>query len=299
MVEKSKEDEDTQGKDIDPTHYRSMVGTLMYLTSSRPYLDSAIALIAFADADHAGCQDTRRSTSGMKISLASIIILYDLDCPSVKCLFVYELYVTNLSRIMSSITAQQTKIDLELVPKEKRLETRKCNERLNLRKKQREPTFQVVLDALALTLCYSAFLTITDVLEVYMHQFWDSIHKDEDDNNNDHDSKSEGSDQKRDSGDDNTQSNNKKGSDFEHETDENETGSESNQEENEEEIKYDKEEEEDEFVKTPSNDTDDEDDTKIKSERDKDEGMDYTTNQFDDDVNVRLNVSIIMVTSII
>ncbi|GJU19721.1 hypothetical protein Tco_1153063 [Tanacetum coccineum] len=26
--------------------------------------DSAIALIAFADADHAGCQDTRRSTSG-------------------------------------------------------------------------------------------------------------------------------------------------------------------------------------------------------------------------------------------
>ncbi|GKF08090.1 hypothetical protein Tco_0042314, partial [Tanacetum coccineum] len=26
--------------------------------------DSSIALIAFADADHAGCQDTRRSTSG-------------------------------------------------------------------------------------------------------------------------------------------------------------------------------------------------------------------------------------------
>ncbi|GJZ76746.1 hypothetical protein Tco_0641418 [Tanacetum coccineum] len=40
-----------------------MVGTLMYLTSSRPDLDSAIALIAFTDAGHAGCQDTRRSTS--------------------------------------------------------------------------------------------------------------------------------------------------------------------------------------------------------------------------------------------
>ncbi|GKD65129.1 hypothetical protein Tco_1307237, partial [Tanacetum coccineum] len=26
--------------------------------------DSCIALTAFADADHAGCQDTRRSTSG-------------------------------------------------------------------------------------------------------------------------------------------------------------------------------------------------------------------------------------------
>ncbi|GKB42810.1 retrovirus-related pol polyprotein from transposon TNT 1-94 [Tanacetum coccineum] len=105
MVEKSKLDEDTQGKAMDPTHYRGMIGTLMYLTASRPDLtfvvcmcaryqakptekhlhavkrifkylrgtvnrglwypkDSSIALTAYADADHAGCQDTRRSTSG-------------------------------------------------------------------------------------------------------------------------------------------------------------------------------------------------------------------------------------------
>ncbi|GJZ50086.1 retrovirus-related pol polyprotein from transposon TNT 1-94 [Tanacetum coccineum] len=38
MVEKSKLDEDTQGKVVDPTHYRGMVGTLMYLTASRPDL---------------------------------------------------------------------------------------------------------------------------------------------------------------------------------------------------------------------------------------------------------------------
>ncbi|GJR92063.1 hypothetical protein Tco_0216074 [Tanacetum coccineum] len=78
-------------------------------------------------------------------------LIEKLDCPSVKYLFVYELYVTNLSRIMSSITAQQTKLDLELVPKEKRLEIGKCNGRLNPGNKQREPTFQVVLDTLALT----------------------------------------------------------------------------------------------------------------------------------------------------
>ncbi|GJZ39569.1 hypothetical protein Tco_0586132 [Tanacetum coccineum] len=69
------------------------------------------------------------------------------------------------------------KLDLELVPKEKRLEIRKCNGRLNPGKTQREPTFQVVLDALALTPCYCEFLTTADVLEVYMHQLWDSIHK--------------------------------------------------------------------------------------------------------------------------
>ncbi|GJZ40988.1 retrovirus-related pol polyprotein from transposon TNT 1-94 [Tanacetum coccineum] len=105
MMDKSKLNEDTQGKAVDPTHYHGMVGTLMYLTSSRPDLvyavcmcaryqarptekhlhavkrifrylrgtvnrglwyskDSAIALTAFTDADHTGCQDTRRSTSG-------------------------------------------------------------------------------------------------------------------------------------------------------------------------------------------------------------------------------------------
>nr|GEV47688.1 uncharacterized mitochondrial protein AtMg00810-like [Tanacetum cinerariifolium] len=104
MVEKSKLDEDPQGKSFDPTHYRGMVGTFMYLTASRPDLtfvvcicaryqakptekhlhavkrifnylrgtvnrglwypkDSSIALTSFADADHAGFQDTRRSTS--------------------------------------------------------------------------------------------------------------------------------------------------------------------------------------------------------------------------------------------
>nr|GEV53954.1 hypothetical protein [Tanacetum cinerariifolium] len=67
MVEKFKLDQDPQEKSVDPTHYRRMVGTLMYLIASRPDLtfdDSSIALTAYADADHAGCQDTRRSTSG-------------------------------------------------------------------------------------------------------------------------------------------------------------------------------------------------------------------------------------------
>ncbi|GJX42045.1 retrovirus-related pol polyprotein from transposon TNT 1-94 [Tanacetum coccineum] len=52
MVEKSKLDEDTQGKAVDPTHYCGMIGTLIYLIAT------------YADADHAGCQDTRRSTFG-------------------------------------------------------------------------------------------------------------------------------------------------------------------------------------------------------------------------------------------
>nr|GEZ82314.1 hypothetical protein [Tanacetum cinerariifolium] len=89
----------------------------------------------------------------------------------------------------------------------------------------------------------------------------ESGEKDEDDNYSEHDSRSERSDQERDSGDDNTQSDSEKGSYSKHETDENES------------------------------DTDDEDETMIKDkdEGDEDEGMDYTTNQFDDDVDLRMN----------
>ncbi|GJS54553.1 hypothetical protein Tco_0627915 [Tanacetum coccineum] len=46
MVEKSKLDEDTQGKVVDPTHYRGIVGTLMYLTSSRPDLVYDVCMCA-------------------------------------------------------------------------------------------------------------------------------------------------------------------------------------------------------------------------------------------------------------
>ncbi|GKD09813.1 hypothetical protein Tco_1189498, partial [Tanacetum coccineum] len=103
MVEKSKLNEDLQGKPVDVTLYRDMIGSLMYLTSSRPDLIYAVCLCAryqaqptekhlnavkqnfrylkgtinmglwyskdngmslTAYADQVGCQDTRRSTSG-------------------------------------------------------------------------------------------------------------------------------------------------------------------------------------------------------------------------------------------
>ncbi|GKE22307.1 hypothetical protein Tco_1433819 [Tanacetum coccineum] len=36
---------------------------------------------------------------------------------------------------------------------------------------------KICSDALALTLCYYAFLITADVPKVYMHQFWDSVYK--------------------------------------------------------------------------------------------------------------------------
>ncbi|GJV75487.1 retrovirus-related pol polyprotein from transposon TNT 1-94 [Tanacetum coccineum] len=46
MVEKSKLDKDPQNKTVDPTRYRRMIGTLMYLTSSRPDLIFVVCMCA-------------------------------------------------------------------------------------------------------------------------------------------------------------------------------------------------------------------------------------------------------------
>ncbi|GKC86674.1 hypothetical protein Tco_1147323 [Tanacetum coccineum] len=46
MVEKSKLDEDLQGKPVDATLYRDKIGSLMYLTSSQPNLIYAVCLCA-------------------------------------------------------------------------------------------------------------------------------------------------------------------------------------------------------------------------------------------------------------
>ncbi|GJU63023.1 integrase, catalytic region, zinc finger, CCHC-type containing protein [Tanacetum coccineum] len=74
MVEKSKLDEDTQGKAAKPTenHLYAVKRIFKYLrgTVNRGLWypkDSSIALIAYANADHASCQDTRRSTSRKQV----------------------------------------------------------------------------------------------------------------------------------------------------------------------------------------------------------------------------------------
>nr|GEV13619.1 hypothetical protein [Tanacetum cinerariifolium] len=97
MVEKSKLDEDKEGKFVDPSHYRGMIGTLLYLTASRPDLQFAIY------ADHSGCQDTRRSTSG---SLSKHIdIIYHFINEHVEN-GVIELYFVNTEYQLADIVTK-------------------------------------------------------------------------------------------------------------------------------------------------------------------------------------------------
>ncbi|GKC78254.1 hypothetical protein Tco_1129028 [Tanacetum coccineum] len=73
--------------------------------------------------------------------------------------------------------AQQIELDNALVAPENRRVIGKCNMRINPGMKPKEPTYQVVLDSLALTTCYPAFLVTAEVPVIYMHQFWATITK--------------------------------------------------------------------------------------------------------------------------
>nr|GEW97538.1 hypothetical protein [Tanacetum cinerariifolium] len=70
MATKPKLDANLSGNLVDQTDYHSKIGSLMYLTSSRPDIVQAypkgynFELTAFSNADHAGCIDSCKSTSG-------------------------------------------------------------------------------------------------------------------------------------------------------------------------------------------------------------------------------------------
>nr|GEV60743.1 hypothetical protein [Tanacetum cinerariifolium] len=64
MVEKSKLDEDKEGKAVDPSHYRGMIGTLLYLTASRPDLQFAICM----------CDRTMDMTIDQQVALDAALV---------------------------------------------------------------------------------------------------------------------------------------------------------------------------------------------------------------------------------
>nr|GEW55546.1 retrovirus-related Pol polyprotein from transposon TNT 1-94 [Tanacetum cinerariifolium] len=84
MVDRLKLNEDPLGIPVDQTRFCSMVGSLMYLTASRPDLvfddfgiqKTAMALTVYADGDHVGCHDTQRKDECIAISGCCAQILW-------------------------------------------------------------------------------------------------------------------------------------------------------------------------------------------------------------------------------
>nr|GEV31952.1 uncharacterized mitochondrial protein AtMg00810-like [Tanacetum cinerariifolium] len=188
MVEKSKLDEDPQRKTVDPTCHHGMIGTFMYLTSSRldlvfvvcmcaryqvkptekhlhavkrifQYLrgtiniglwyskDSCIALTAFTNVDHAGCKDTKKSTFGSMQLLGDRLVSWSSK--------------KQKSTAISSTEAEYIALIMLWLLPDNQVEIGKCSMRIDPEITLNEPTYQAVLDTLALTTYYLAFLITT------------------------------------------------------------------------------------------------------------------------------------------
>ncbi|GKA51334.1 hypothetical protein Tco_0744530 [Tanacetum coccineum] len=102
--------------------------------------DIAMALTAYADANHAGCQDTRKSTSGS----AQVFIIP-------VC---YEIAILDSSLPLDI---------LDSVPVKARLAIGKSNLLMDLQKMQKNPIFRISVDQLQNTNFFSAFTVSADV----------------------------------------------------------------------------------------------------------------------------------------
>ncbi|GJX71726.1 retrovirus-related pol polyprotein from transposon TNT 1-94 [Tanacetum coccineum] len=145
--------------------------------------DTNMSLTSYADADHAGSGGQEAKSTLYRVKGAYIALSEEqVENGIVELYFVRTEY--QLANIFTKPLPRERfnflidKVGMKsMSPKmlkrlaeetdENRLDIGKCNGKIPRRLKPKEETFQVVLDALALTPCYPAFLITADVLEIY------------------------------------------------------------------------------------------------------------------------------------
>nr|GEX60409.1 retrotransposon-related protein [Tanacetum cinerariifolium] len=256
IVDRLKLDEDPLGIPVNQTYFCSMVGSLMYLTTSRPDLvfvvcmcaryqasptkkhlealkrvfwylkgtinwglwypkDTVMALTAYTDTDHAGCQVTRRSTSestqflGDKLTTA----LTSTRFPSIVTIVVPLLFVAitsstpdyqladkftkvlprqrfefilprldtmtdmhiNAPAGQAPTMAPPVRTDDQILPHIRWAPIGKINCYLDLEKSQSNPIYKIVVDLLKHTNFFRAFTASSTIPSIYIQQFWDTV----------------------------------------------------------------------------------------------------------------------------
>nr|GEX09625.1 hypothetical protein [Tanacetum cinerariifolium] len=175
LVEKSKLDEDKEGKAVDPSHYSGMIGTLLYLTASRPDLQFAICICARYQArptekhmrsqlldyglgfnkismycdnksDIALCCNNVQHSRSKHIDIIYHFIKEQASIPPKR-----KLDLTtgiNFLGTMDTTIEQQAAMDEALVPHAQRLRIGRSNFRLLSDIKSKESTLQLVYDVM-------------------------------------------------------------------------------------------------------------------------------------------------------
>nr|GEU82889.1 uncharacterized mitochondrial protein AtMg00810-like [Tanacetum cinerariifolium] len=169
MVEKSKLDEDREGKAVDPSHYRGMIDTLLYLTASGPDLQLAICMCARYQA-----RPTEKYVHAVKRIFRYLrgTVNRGLGYPKDSSVALTAFADANHAGLWATTIEQQVVLDEALVPSTKRLRIGRSNFRLPSDIQSKESTLQVVYDVLRRSPFFKTLLVTADVPEIYMQEFW-------------------------------------------------------------------------------------------------------------------------------
>nr|GEY60387.1 retrovirus-related Pol polyprotein from transposon TNT 1-94 [Tanacetum cinerariifolium] len=94
---------DQNGTPVNAKNYHSMIGALMYLTSSRPDIDSGFDPTGVLDADYAGFKDTFKSTFGGTQFLGEKLVSWSLKKQDCTALSTVEAEYVSLSACCAQV----------------------------------------------------------------------------------------------------------------------------------------------------------------------------------------------------
>nr|GEU50501.1 retrovirus-related Pol polyprotein from transposon TNT 1-94 [Tanacetum cinerariifolium] len=125
--------------------------------------DTAMALTAYADADHVGCQDTRRSTSGSAQFLGDKLVSWSSK---------------KQKSTAAPTMAPPTHTDDQTLPHIRWVPIGKSNCYLDVERSQSNPIYKIVVDILKHTNFFRAFTASSTIPLIYIQQFWDTVQYD-------------------------------------------------------------------------------------------------------------------------
>ncbi|GJR93209.1 retrovirus-related pol polyprotein from transposon TNT 1-94 [Tanacetum coccineum] len=150
-----------------------------------------MTLTAYADADHAGCQDTRRSTSRSAQFLGDKLVSWSskkqkrtvISTTEAEYIAMSGCYTMADMNIPANdapteqapAIAPPTRTDDQILPSSKWVPIGKSNCVLDVQKSQRNPIFPLAVAILKNTNFFRAFTTSSTISAIYIQQFWDTM----------------------------------------------------------------------------------------------------------------------------
>ncbi|GJV84732.1 retrovirus-related pol polyprotein from transposon TNT 1-94 [Tanacetum coccineum] len=156
MVDRLKLDEDPLGIPVDQTRFHSMVGSLMYLTASRPDLVFAVCMCARYQAS-----PTKKHLEALKRCQDNMA---NMNIPA-----------NNAHAEQAPAIAPPTRTNDQNFPLNKWVPIGKSNRVLDVQKSQRNHIFPIAVALLKNTNFFRAFTSSFMIPDIYIQQFWDTM----------------------------------------------------------------------------------------------------------------------------